>query len=257
MSEPALSPCAALVRRGDPDRFLAAMTAPPAARERLFALYAFNIEVARIPAATSEPMLGLIRLQWWRESVDLIYAGRPRAHEVVAPLAETIAAADLPRAPFDALLTARGWEVEPQPWPDLDALLRHLDATAGALLALSAHALAGAPVAAAAPAGRAFGAAAWLRAAPALRAAGAPPWPAGDAAVHARALAEAGDAALAQARAMAVPAPAVPAFRAGWRSAAALRAARARGYDPAAGPGAESPFRRQAGLLRRAALGRW
>jgi len=142
---PDLSPCAALVRRGDPDRFLSAMTAPPAARERLFALYAFNLEVARIPSVVSEPMLGMIRLQWWRETVAMIYEGRVRSHEVVGPLADAVAAADLPRAPFETLLDARAWDVEPRPFADLAALRAHLEATAGSLLALSAHALTPAP----------------------------------------------------------------------------------------------------------------
>jgi len=41
--------CAALVAKGDPDRFLSAMTAPVALRGRLLTLYAFNLEVARAP----------------------------------------------------------------------------------------------------------------------------------------------------------------------------------------------------------------
>ncbi|MEL7216333.1 MAG: phytoene synthase, partial [Pseudomonadota bacterium] len=39
--------CAELVRTGDPDRFLAAMTASVEGRARLFPLYAFNLEVAK------------------------------------------------------------------------------------------------------------------------------------------------------------------------------------------------------------------
>jgi hypothetical protein len=256
MSEPELSPCATLLRRGDPDRFLSAMTAPPDRRERLFALYAFNLELARIRAVASEPMLGLIRLQWWRETVEGIYAGAPRAHEVVGPLAETIAAADLPQAPFQGMIDARGWDVEPEPFADAAALRAHLQATGGALLALAAQALAGRPVETA-EAGFAFAAAAWLRAAPALSAQGAPPWPPGDARDRSQALAREGLAALDRARAAPVPPEAAPAFRAGWRSRAALRGALAADFDPAIGPAEESPFRRRAGLLWRAALGRW
>ena len=52
----------------DPDRYLCDLFAKPKAREGLFALHAFNHEVAKIRELVSEPMLGHIRLQWWREA---------------------------------------------------------------------------------------------------------------------------------------------------------------------------------------------
>jgi hypothetical protein len=64
-----LDACAALVERGDPDRFAAAMAAPPAARAKLFPLYAFNLEVARAPWVSKEAMIAEMRLQWWRDVV--------------------------------------------------------------------------------------------------------------------------------------------------------------------------------------------
>src|ERR1041385_2992054 len=61
------SPLAALCRRHDRDRYQTALFAPADRREALFALYAFNYEIARVREIVSEPMLGQIRLQWWRE----------------------------------------------------------------------------------------------------------------------------------------------------------------------------------------------
>ena len=86
-----LPACAELVRRDDPDRYFCDLMAPPTCRERLLALHAFELELARIPDRVSEPMLGAIRLQWWRESLDGIAAGTPRRHEVVLPLAAAMA----------------------------------------------------------------------------------------------------------------------------------------------------------------------
>ena len=57
-------------REGDPDRALSALFAPRDARSDLFALYAFNVELARIAEQVSEPHLGAIKLQWWRDAVD-------------------------------------------------------------------------------------------------------------------------------------------------------------------------------------------
>jgi phytoene/squalene synthetase len=250
-----------MVRRGDPDRFLAAMLAPPDARERLFALYAFNLEVARIPSVVSEPLLGAIRLQWWRETVAMIYEqGRVRSHEVVEPLAAAIRAADLPREPFDRLMDARARDVEARPPATRGELDAYLSDTGGALLDLAARALApggGGP--ATAEAGYAFAAAAMLRAAPALIARSGRPVPGEDATEAARVLARDGLAALARARAARPkpPAAALPAFAAGWRAEPALRGALAPGYRIEAGPGESSEFRRRAGLLWTALSGRW
>src|SRR3954465_7509110 len=84
---PGLSAVAAIVRRHDRDRYQTALFAPADRREALFALYAFNHEVARVREAVTTPMLGQIRLQWWREIIDAAYAGTPaRRHEVATPL---------------------------------------------------------------------------------------------------------------------------------------------------------------------------
>jgi hypothetical protein len=65
-----LQACAEMVARGDPDRFRAAMAAPLAARQMLFPLYAFNIEVSRAPWVTAEPIIAEMRLQFWRDVIE-------------------------------------------------------------------------------------------------------------------------------------------------------------------------------------------
>ena len=70
-----LSPVAALVRRHDRDRFQTALFAPVHRREALFALYAFNYEIARVRERTTEPALGEMRLEWWRETIAAAYDG--------------------------------------------------------------------------------------------------------------------------------------------------------------------------------------
>ncbi|HET9148702.1 MAG TPA: squalene/phytoene synthase family protein, partial [Acetobacteraceae bacterium] len=76
------------VRRADQDRFLGAIFAPAALRERLILLYAFNHELARAREVASEPAIALIRLHWWREVVE----GAARAHEVASPLRRALEA---------------------------------------------------------------------------------------------------------------------------------------------------------------------
>ena len=87
-----LSYCAELVRATAHDRYLAALFAPAATREALFALYAFDQEIGKVRSVTSQPMAGLIRLQWWRDALDAITADRP-------PPAHPVARSPADRAP--------------------------------------------------------------------------------------------------------------------------------------------------------------
>jgi phytoene synthase len=133
--------CAELARRFDRERWLAALLAPPEPRVRLMALLAFNYEVAKTRESVSQPMVGEIRLQWWRESVESIYAGRPRAHQVVEALARAGRDRPLRRALFERLIDARERDLEDLPFADLEALEAYAAATSGGLAALELQAL--------------------------------------------------------------------------------------------------------------------
>lgn len=150
--EPAgLSACGRLARRSDPDRYLAALMAGADRRESVFALVAFAAEVAKTREVVSEAMLGHIRLQWWRDALAEIANGAtPRAHEVVAPLAQAIRTHGLPPAPFEKFVDAREAELEADaPFATMAALEAYARDTAGSLLALTAQAEGASPALAA------------------------------------------------------------------------------------------------------------
>lgn len=132
-----LSYCAAEVRRHDPDRFLCAMFAPADRREDLLALYAFNLEIARTREQVSERMLGQIRLQWWREAIEGVYAGAPRRHEVVQTLADAVKRHGIARDSLDRMIDAREADLDDGPPADLAALQAYADATSGTLAAVA------------------------------------------------------------------------------------------------------------------------
>jgi len=254
--------CADHVARSDPDRFAAAMTAPPDRRGPLMALYAFNLEVARAPWVTSEPMIAAMRLQWWTDAIAEIYDGKPpRRHEVVTPLAEAIAAHDLPRAPFDALIEARHADIEAEPPQDAAALRAYLDATGGGLTWLAARALGADPAleSLARKQGTSAAAANLIAALPALLATNAQPLPPPGGARAVRALATDAMAGLRATRRArhAVPAQVRPAFVAGWRAGAILQAALKDPEAVLAATPRQSEFRRRGTLLWAAATGRW
>ena len=101
------------VRAADRDRFLAALFAPEPARTGLLALLAFDHELGRAHAVTSEPLLAEIRLQWWREAAaEATGSGTPRAQPIVESLSETARRHGLTPERMIALIDARAEEIE-------------------------------------------------------------------------------------------------------------------------------------------------
>jgi phytoene synthase len=130
-----------IARSGDPDRALAALFAPRAPRADLFALYAFNVELARIAEQVSEPEIGAIRLQWWREALDRARNGEATGHPVADALGGALRRRALSPERIATLIDARAFDVATKSMPDWNALESYLRDTAGALFALGAESL--------------------------------------------------------------------------------------------------------------------
>ena len=174
-----LSPVGAIARIHDPDRFLAALFAPPDAREAIFTLVAFNHELARaLDIAASARgdyavMGGHVRLQWWREVVE----GDARRHEVATPLAALLDRAALDRDLLLAVIDARATELDG--FPDQATWVSALRNGPGGLSRAIAHSLGirGQPLEAITAFGAAYAVGKILRHFPTLRAIGRRPWP--------------------------------------------------------------------------------
>ena len=140
MSDP-FEACAATVRKHDPDRYFSALFAPADKRPFLFALYAFNHELAHVGESVREPMIGEIRLQWWRETLESARAGNPRPHDVARAMAATFAAVALPQELLDAMIDARSFDLMSGAFGDDEKRDAYLDATSGNLMRLAARIL--------------------------------------------------------------------------------------------------------------------
>lgn len=145
MTSPAesYSHCEAALREGDRDRWLACMFAPAEKRPHLHALYAFNLEVSRVAAQVTQPLLGEMRLRFW---ADLLHGEAPaqaRDNPVAGALLATLATCGLESETLLNLLEARMFDLYEEPHPDLAALDVYCDLTAGALFALAGQILAG------------------------------------------------------------------------------------------------------------------
>jgi NADH dehydrogenase [ubiquinone] 1 alpha subcomplex assembly factor 6 len=128
--------CMDEVRRFDHDRYLCALTAPDGARRHVFALYAFNLEIARVREVVTEPMIGQIRLQWWRDVITEIGRGKVRAQPIVQALAAALNSASPPSVEhLERLLTAREFDLGDTPPSTLHELEGYAEGTSSALVA--------------------------------------------------------------------------------------------------------------------------
>lgn len=134
MSAHAESYCSALVKKSDEDRWLAAQYASLENRRLLLALYAFQSELRRIPSAVSEPPLGEIRLQWWREAFQEIRDGKPpRAHPVVEEIAHARLDEDRFNSAIERAIDAAARSLYGEGFADLQDLLTWLEQADGSI----------------------------------------------------------------------------------------------------------------------------
>lgn len=267
--------CNTELRRTDPDRWLTALFAPDSRRPGLYALYAFNAEIARVREAVSQPMIGEIRLQWWREAWEGIWADQPRNHPVV--LALHAHCRNLNRDDVLALIDAREIDMMEAPPANMTALLDYAEASSASLMRLAAQILdTSLPEDVARDAGIAYAITGLLRATPHLAAQNRVMLPAALLGAHglaaedlyqretgadlAAVMAEVAEEAgrrLQAARQYSVPRVALPAILPATLAGLHLKALAARSFDAIAAETAVTPLRRQMALLWATLRGRF
>jgi phytoene synthase len=144
----AFAHCEGLVRAADRDRFLTTLFAPAEHRPALLALYAFNLEIARVREVVDEPLAGEIRLQWWSDVLEGEGRGEGRgevvAHPVAAALLASVARYRLGPERLKALVAARRFDLDNEPMRSLADLESYAEGASAGLIALAAQVLAGA-----------------------------------------------------------------------------------------------------------------
>lgn len=118
---------AALLRQADPAQFFATLFVPEDKRAAVMTLRAFAAEMARIPLIVSEPGLGEIRFQWWREVLSGERAGEAASHPLAAALRETITRYSLPVSALEGLIDARAGDL----YADLPPSMNDLEGYCG------------------------------------------------------------------------------------------------------------------------------
>lgn len=111
--------------------------ADPRRQAALTALFALRAEIVEISKEVSDPNVGLVKLNWWREELDRTYAGTAR-HPVAQALQEPVAEFGLPREPFDDLLAGVEMDLEYGSYPSFSQLAVYCHRTGTAFAQLLA-----------------------------------------------------------------------------------------------------------------------
>jgi phytoene synthase len=130
--------CEMLVRAADKDRYLATLFAPADKRGPLFALYAFNAEIASVRERARDPMPGEIRLQWWRDVLNGERAGEAAANPIAAVMLETIVRFSLTKQRLLDLVEAHAFDLYDDPMPTFASLEGYARQTSSAIFELAA-----------------------------------------------------------------------------------------------------------------------
>lgn len=128
-----------MVKRFDRDRYWAALFAPEPVRTHLLTLYAFNVELSRIPEQVKDPMTGELRLQWWRDALAQSRAGDRTGHPIADALAKTRIGYGLSEALLLNMVDARLFDIKRELMRDMTAMRTYLTRTAGVLFYLAAR----------------------------------------------------------------------------------------------------------------------
>lgn len=87
----ALSYCVQQVRSYDYHHYLCLLELPPSMRKAAFTLRALNVETAKAMDVASDPRIGLMRLVWWQEAIDKLFANKLIEHPTALALSQVIA----------------------------------------------------------------------------------------------------------------------------------------------------------------------
>ncbi|KAG2196011.1 hypothetical protein INT46_004486 [Mucor plumbeus] len=86
----ALNYCKDSVRLRDYEGYLCVPFFPSELRNTQYAIRALNVELASIRENVSKPEIGKMRMQFWKDTIDKIYAGHPPEQPIALALSEAL-----------------------------------------------------------------------------------------------------------------------------------------------------------------------
>ncbi|EIN12633.1 hypothetical protein PUNSTDRAFT_97434 [Punctularia strigosozonata HHB-11173 SS5] len=128
--------CEEYVRKHDYEGYLTSPFYPGEAQKGFLALKAFSVELANVQEAVSNPMIGKMRMQFWRDAVKNLTEGRPPQHPIALALHDASRRANLAPYHLKRIIDARDSELDNPTHLTLDSLTSHAEATSSTLFYL-------------------------------------------------------------------------------------------------------------------------
>ncbi|KAK0703850.1 Squalene/phytoene synthase [Lasiosphaeria miniovina] len=135
--------CLNQLKHGDYEAYLTRQFVPRSARDAYDALRTLNLELARLPETVSSPTIGQFRIQFWRDTVQKIFAGNPPRepisillHSAVSSLTSRVGKSGANSLKFWLLrlINTREKHMENKPFTDLAALEDYAENTYATLM---------------------------------------------------------------------------------------------------------------------------
>ncbi|KAH8668480.1 Squalene/phytoene synthase [Xylariales sp. PMI_506] len=135
--------CVEQLRQSDYDSYLIRNSIPKFRQDAYDALRAFNLELVRLPDLVSNPTIGQMRMQFWRDAVKNTFAGKPPKepimillHKVLSELSETAPGSSANSIKFWLLrlINTREKYMDNRPFTSLAALEEYAENTYSTLM---------------------------------------------------------------------------------------------------------------------------
>ncbi|KAG0168001.1 hypothetical protein DFQ30_005398 [Apophysomyces sp. BC1015] len=99
--------CKDSVRQGDYEGYLSVAFFPRHLRNAQYAIRAFNLELASIRENVSNPTIGKMRMQFWKDTMDKVFEGKPPQQPIALALHEALNHCELSPMWFKRIISER------------------------------------------------------------------------------------------------------------------------------------------------------
>ncbi|XP_019568905.2 NADH dehydrogenase (ubiquinone) complex I, assembly factor 6 isoform X2 [Rhinolophus sinicus] len=129
--------CMELLRKRDYEGYLCSLLLPAESRSSAFALRAFNVELAQVKDMVSEKTIGLMRMQFWKKTVDDIYSDNPPHQPVAIELWKAVKRHNLTKRWLMKIIDEREKNLDDKAYRNIQELENYAENTQSSLLYLT------------------------------------------------------------------------------------------------------------------------
>ncbi|KAI7897832.1 isoprenoid synthase domain-containing protein [Cokeromyces recurvatus] len=139
--ESALTYCKNLVRQRDYEGYLCVPFFPAELRNTQYAIRAFNVELASVRENVSKVEIGKMRMQFWKDVIDRIYAGHPPEQPIALALAEALKTSKLSAMWLKRMISERSNNLDDHQFMTIKDMETYSENTQSSLLYLELESL--------------------------------------------------------------------------------------------------------------------